>query len=36
MTDRSAMQATLDAYFDRLNEERYDEVVGTVRGSTPS
>lgn len=27
MTDRSAMQATLDAYFDRLNEERYDEVA---------
>jgi ketosteroid isomerase-like protein len=27
MTDRSAMQATLDAYFDGLNEERYGDVV---------
>ena len=27
MTDRAAMQATLDAYFDGLNAERYDEVV---------
>ena len=27
MTDRQAMQATLDAYFDGLNEERYHEVV---------
>jgi ketosteroid isomerase-like protein len=27
MTARAAMQTTLDAYFDGLNSERYDDVV---------
>ena len=32
MTERKAMHATLDAYFEGLNTERYDDVVALFAG----